>query len=87
MTFRQYNKLKERFYLIFWDVLAPDFDPNVSAEKCLEIVKRKTRNGSVLVFHDNFKAKNKLDKLLPGVLDFLLLEKYDIQPVTNNIFK
>lgn len=87
ITFRQYNALKKRFHLIFWDVLAPDFDANVSAQKCLDIVKKRTRRGSILVFHDNFKVKNKLSELLPGTLDFLLSEKYDIQPVTNNIFK
>lgn len=87
MTVSQYNALKKKFHLIFWDVLAPDFDGNVSTQKCLDIVKKKTRTGSILVFHDNLKAKNKLDKLLPETLDFLVLEKYDIQPVTSNIFK
>jgi peptidoglycan/xylan/chitin deacetylase (PgdA/CDA1 family) len=87
MTFRQYNTLKKKYRLIFWDVLSPDFDATSSAQQCLEIIKKKTRTGSILVFHDNIKAKNKLTELLPQALDFLRLEKYDIQPVTNNIFK
>jgi peptidoglycan/xylan/chitin deacetylase (PgdA/CDA1 family) len=87
MTLRQYNALKKKFKLIFWDVLAPDFDMKTSTQKCLDIIKKKTRAGSILVFHDNLKAKNKLTELLPGALDFLLLHKYDIQPVTNNIRK
>jgi peptidoglycan-N-acetylglucosamine deacetylase len=85
MSVGQYNALKKKFKLIFWDVLTPDFDADISAQKCLDIVKKKIRPGSILVFHDNLKAKNKLTKLLPGVLDFLLREKYDVQPVTNNI--
>jgi peptidoglycan-N-acetylglucosamine deacetylase len=87
MTFRQYLSLKKKFNLIFWDVLVPDYDLSVSAQTCLDIVKKKTRAGSILVFHDNLKAKNKLTELLPGTIDFLLREKYDIQPVTDNIFK
>jgi peptidoglycan/xylan/chitin deacetylase (PgdA/CDA1 family) len=87
MTFRQYKALKKRFHLIFWDVLTPDFDMNSTAQKCLTIVKKKTRAGSVLVFHDNLKAKNKLAELLPGVLNFLVQNGYEIQPVTNNILK
>jgi peptidoglycan/xylan/chitin deacetylase (PgdA/CDA1 family) len=87
ITRSQYCMLKTQYKLIFWDVLVPDYDVNVSAEKCLDIAKKKTRPGSILVFHDNLKAKNKLTKLLPGVLDFLLQEGYDIQPVTNNISK
>lgn len=87
MTFSQYKALNKKFKLIFWDVLAPDFDMNSSARQCLDIIKKKTRTGSILVFHDNLKAKNKLTELLPGAIDFLLGEKYDIQPVTNNILK
>jgi len=68
-------------------VLTPDFDIHISAQECLGIVKKKTRPGSILVFHDNLKAKNKLTELLPATLDFLLQEGYDIQPVTNNISK
>jgi len=85
MTLYQYNTLKKRFHLIFWDVLVPDFDSKSSTRKCLDIIKKKTRAGSVLVFHDNLKAKNKLTDLLQGFLDFAVLKKYDIQPVTNNI--
>lgn len=87
MTLGQYKALKENFKLIYWDVLTPDYDDSVSTEKCHEIVQKKTRNGSILVFHDNLKAKNKLTDLLPTTLDFLLRENYDVQPVTNNISK
>jgi peptidoglycan/xylan/chitin deacetylase (PgdA/CDA1 family) len=87
MTLRQYSALKKKFKLIFWDVLTPDYDANIPAQACLEIVKKKTRSGSILVFHDNLKAKNKLTELLPGALNFFLHENYEIQPVTNNILK
>ncbi len=87
MTYFQYRILRKKFKLIFWDVITPDYDLNISPEKCLEIVKKKTRPGSILVFHDNLKAKNKLTILLPGAVDFLLRENYDIQPVTDNIHK
>lgn len=87
MTVQQYNALKNKFKLIFWDVLTPDYDLNVSAQQCLDMLKKKTRQGSILVFHDNLKAKNKLTELLPGALDFLIREGYEIQPVTNNISK
>ena len=87
MTYRQYKVLSKKFKLVFWDVLTPDFDMQISAEKCLDIVKRKTRPGSILVFHDNLKAKNKLKVLLSGALDYLIQMGYEIQPVTNNILK
>jgi peptidoglycan-N-acetylglucosamine deacetylase len=87
MTFSQYNALKKKYRLIFWDVLPPDFDAHSSAEECLDIVKKRTRPGSILVFHDNLKSKNKITEFLPGALNFLVKQGYEIQPVTNNIFK
>ncbi len=86
-TLAQYNVLKKKYKLILWDVLTPDYDVNVSSRQCFEIVKKKIRPGSILVFHDNIKAKNKLSELLPNTLDFLLHEKFDIQPVTNKLLK
>jgi peptidoglycan-N-acetylglucosamine deacetylase len=87
ITLSQYHLLKKKFKLILWDVLIPDFDLNSSVTNCMNIVKEKTRSGSILVFHDNLKAKNKLTELLPGALDYLIQKKFDIQPVTNNILK
>jgi peptidoglycan/xylan/chitin deacetylase (PgdA/CDA1 family) len=87
MTFSQYKVLKKKYLLIFWDVLVPDFDKNCSTQECLHILKKKTRPDSIVVLHDNVKAKNKLTELLPGVLNFLIQQEYDIQPVANNIFK
>lgn len=87
MTFRQYHALKTRFQLIYWDVLTPDYDITTTARDCLDIIKKKTRPGSIIVLHDNLKAKNKLPELLPGTLDFLSEKRFDIQLITNNIKK
>ena len=53
------------FRIIMWDVLSGDFDAGRSAESCLENVITNTRNGSIIVFHDSQKAKQKLFKILP----------------------
>lgn len=87
MTLRQYHALKTRFQLIYWDVLTPDYDITTTARDCLDIIKKKTRPGSIIVLHDNLKAKNKLPELLPGTLDFLSEKRFDIQLITNNIKK
>jgi peptidoglycan/xylan/chitin deacetylase (PgdA/CDA1 family) len=85
MTFGQYRALKDRFQLIYWDVITPDYDVNVSSQYCHGIVMKETRPGSIIVLHDNLKAKNKLPELLPGIIEFLIQERFEIQPVTNNI--
>ncbi|HET8829770.1 MAG TPA: polysaccharide deacetylase family protein, partial [Pelobium sp.] len=55
--------------IVMWDVLSGDFDPSLSPEKCLQNVLRHTENGSVVVFHDSLKAWDRLEFVLPRVLE------------------
>lgn len=48
----QYRKLKKSFRIIFWDVMAYDFDKSFGAERSLRLLNRKIRPGSVIVLHD-----------------------------------
>jgi hypothetical protein len=52
-----------------WDVLSGDFDQTISEEKCLKNVLSKTREGSIVVFHDSLKAKKNLYYALPKFLE------------------
>jgi len=56
------------YSIVMWDVLSGDFDEKTSKEKCLSNVLSKTREGSIIVFHDSVKAKEKLFYVLPKVL-------------------
>ena len=53
-----------------WDVLSGDFDQTISKEKCLKNVLTKTREGSIVVFHDSIKAKKNLFYTLPRFLEY-----------------
>ena len=59
-----------------WDVLSGDFDTSRSAASCLENLKKNTRNGSIVVFHDSEKAQERLLEILPEYLEFLGSEGY-----------
>ncbi len=64
--------IKEKGYkIIMWDVLSGDFDSTISKEKCLQNVISKTKEGSIVVFHDSEKAFEKLQYVLPKVLEHL----------------
>lgn len=67
----QYNYLKRKYQLVFWDVLSKDYDNNISPEKCLSECIRHTRPGSIVVFHDSDKAFKNLSYVLPNYLDYL----------------
>ncbi|MFT7285390.1 polysaccharide deacetylase family protein [Nonlabens sp.] len=66
------NTLKEKGYkIVLWDVISGDFDRKRSSISCLKNLKKTTRNGSVVVFHDSDKAFKKLQEILPPYLKFL----------------
>lgn len=78
---KQFSKVKEQYSIIMWDVLSMDYDPEISAEKCFETVKKLTRPGSIIVFHDSLKAAEKLAWLLPKTLEFIIAEGYQPEPI------
>jgi peptidoglycan/xylan/chitin deacetylase (PgdA/CDA1 family) len=68
----QARKLREQgFQIVMWDVLSGDFDLNRSADSILKNLKKNTRSGSIIVFHDSKKAEPILREILPKYLDWI----------------
>ncbi|MCL6261649.1 polysaccharide deacetylase family protein [Aquiflexum sp. TKW24L] len=61
-----------KYQIIMWDVLSGDYDPDQSAEKCLSKTKQYSKNGSIILFHDQQKTERIVKKVLPEYLDFIL---------------
>jgi peptidoglycan/xylan/chitin deacetylase (PgdA/CDA1 family) len=61
---------------VFWDVLSEDYDTSKTPDDCFNNVMRYTRNGSVIVFHDSLKAKDRLTPILPQIIQALKHEGY-----------
>jgi peptidoglycan-N-acetylglucosamine deacetylase len=68
----QIRNLKEklRYKIVMWDVLSGDFDPSVSGQLAAERVIRKSKSGSIVVFHDSAKAFPVLQVALPVILAY-----------------
>ena len=66
---RQMQFLQRHYQIVMWDVLSGDFDPSISAETCYNNVVDHAKEGSIIVFHDSLKAKDKLEEVLPKVLE------------------
>ena len=62
--------IEQGYKVIMWDVLSGDFDINLSKEKCAENVLLNATNGSIIVFHDSEKAKERIEYALPKVLEY-----------------
>ena len=69
--------LRRGYKLVLWDVLTHDYNKNYSVEQMLDVVKRYTRNGSVIVFHDSLKSGERMLQALPLVIEYLQAEGYD----------
>jgi len=75
-TFRQRRLLKSDYELVMWDIITHDYNKNLSPETILQNVKRYSRNGSLVVFHDSIKAKDRVLTVLPMVIEFWKAEGY-----------
>lgn len=68
ITPSQINYLKDQFRIIMWDVLTGDYDPALAREKCLQ--KALTaKPGSIVIFHDSYKAEQNMRFALPLFLE------------------
>ncbi|WP_456438463.1 polysaccharide deacetylase family protein [Psychroserpens sp.] len=58
------------YKIIMWDVLSFDWQKEVSGEDCLDNVISKSKEGSIIVFHDSIKASKNMMYALPKVLEY-----------------
>jgi peptidoglycan/xylan/chitin deacetylase (PgdA/CDA1 family) len=70
------QKIQQHHQIVLWDVLSYDFDQTLSPESCLRNTLKYTENGSIVVFHDNLKAKNNLTYALPRLLEHFASQAY-----------
>ena len=76
MRLTQVWRLRKLFRIIMWDVVTRDYSPHMTAKGVFNIVKRYTRDGSIIVFHDSLKAKTRIEEALPKSIEWLLKEGY-----------
>ena len=78
-TLRQRRALHECGYqLIYWDILTRDYNPSRTPEAMLRQIKRYTRPGSIINFHDSVKSGQRMLEVLPQAIEWLLSQGYTI---------
>lgn len=82
---RQAQFLQRHYRIVMWDVLSGDFDPEISAEQCLNNVIDHAVAGSIVVFHDSRKAWPKLQTVLPRVLDHFQAKGFTFQSLETDV--
>jgi len=69
------------FKIILWSVLSYDFDNSLSFEKVLEKSIKHTKPGDIIVFHDNVKSFDTLQKVLPAYLSYFKLKNFIFEAI------
>ena len=81
----QLRLLKQQGMLpVMWTVLSGDFDTGLSREKCLINVVKNTMEGSIVIFHDSAKAFERLEYVLPRVMEHFSAKGFQFEKITGN---
>lgn len=81
ITRSQIRKLSD-LEIIMWDVLTHDFLQKADPEKILKRSIKATRAGSIVVFHDSYKAEKNLKYLLPRYMDHFAGKGFSFKQLT-----
>lgn len=76
MRLPQLYRLRKRYRVIMWDVVTRDYSPHMTARGVFNVVRKYTRNGSIIVFHDSLKALERMTVALPQSIEWLLEQGY-----------
>ena len=79
----QYFLLRKKYKFVLWSVLSGDFHRRTSPDQCLANVLENSTPGSIIVFHDNILAKEKVLYALPLVLDHFRKKGFRFEKLTN----
>ena len=78
--FWQRRAIARRGYeLVYWDVLTRDYDRTRTPEAMLAQIKRCTRPGSIINFHDSLKSNERMLAVLPLAIEWLLAQGYELK--------
>ena len=75
----QRKALVNRGYTIYlWDVLTRDYNKSRTPEEMFDQIKRQTRPGSLINFHDSIKSNERMLEVLPKAIEWLQKEGYEL---------
>ncbi len=83
MTPWQAKALAREYTVVMWTVLTRDFDPSVRPEECLNLALEGVAPGSIIVFHDNIKARRNVLYALPRLLEYARSEGYECRLISD----
>ncbi|MDE6772387.1 MAG: hypothetical protein K2J49_07280, partial [Muribaculaceae bacterium] len=68
--------LRRHYRVVMYDLVTRDYSKRLDAARVVENVRRYTRDGSIIVFHDSLKSLPRLREALPASIEWLLEQGY-----------
>ncbi|MFR9165516.1 MAG: polysaccharide deacetylase family protein [Dysgonomonas sp.] len=84
IRFRQFFKLRKKYQIVLWDVVTRDYSKYMTPDKVFNNIKRYTRNGSIIVFHDSLKSEKNMKGALPKAIEWLQDQGYTFRLLQPN---
>ena len=69
------------YRIVYWDILTRDYNQAVTPEQMLAQIKRDTRPGSIINFHDSLKSNERMLAVLPQAIEWLKAQGYELKPL------
>lgn len=85
LTPSQLREVKKNYTVVMYDLITRDYSRKVSAKEIVSNVKKYTRDGSIIVFHDSLKSIEKLKTALPESLKWLKEQGYQFKLLDEKI--
>ena len=79
MRHSEYWWLGKYYKIIMWDLVTRDYSKWLTADDVLNNVKKYSRNGSIITFHDSLKSIDKLRYALPASIKWLKEQGYEFK--------
>lgn len=75
---QQMRVVNQHFNVIMYDVITRDYAQRITADEVFDNVRKYTRPGSIIVFHDSLKSKDRTLVALPRAIEWLLEQGYTL---------
>lgn len=71
IRYSQYQALLQQNYkIVFWSIISYDYRADITPTQCLNLLKKYTIGGQIILFHDSQKSFRLISKVLPEYLSF-----------------
>ena len=82
---RQAMSMKKHFRIVMYDLVTRDYSKHLSVKDIVDNVRKYTRNGSVIVFHDSEKSAPRVIQALEESLIWLENQGYEFRLIDSEL--